>query len=66
MCAVYEYIILFQEKYGFGVVSNFEYSLELLFERIGIAVVNKKLTCRDPRKSARSQLASCVALIEYS
>lgn len=53
MCAVYEYIILFQEKYPYEMVSNSENSLELLLERIGIAVVNSKLTCRDLRKSAR-------------
>ena len=53
MCAVYEYISLFQRKYPYEVVSNLENSLELLLERIGIAVVKNKLACRDMRKSAK-------------
>jgi hypothetical protein len=61
---LHERICLIQEKHGFKVLGDPEYSFELLLKRIGISVVDNELACGYLGKSARPQSAPRLARTE--
>jgi hypothetical protein len=61
---LHERIRLIQEKHGFKVLSDLEYSFKLLLKRIGISVVDNELACGYLGKSAGPQSAPQLARTE--
>ncbi len=61
---LHECIRLVQEEHGFEVFGNLENGFKLLLKRIGVTVVDNKLTSRYLNKSASPQQAQCTMLTE--
>jgi hypothetical protein len=61
---LHECICLIQQKHGFEVFGNLENGFKLLLKRIGVTVVDNKLTSRYLNKSASPQHPHCTILTE--